>query len=82
VLGVLSVDAIGLEVLVLALGGTLPVITFFVAATTVIVELALLVLAMLTMMVAAVALIVRPVAPMLMENKAYLTCILFLQLVA
>ncbi len=78
----LSVDAIGLEVLVFALGGTLHVITFFVAMTAVIVELALLVLAMLTTMVATAALIVRPVAPMLVGNKAYLTRILFLQLVA
>ena len=54
----LSVDAIGLEVLVFALGGTLPVITFVVAKTAIIVELALLALAMLTTMVAAVALMV------------------------
>ncbi len=58
VLGVLAMDATGLEVLVFALGGTLPVIAFAIAATAVIAELALLVLAMLTMMVATVALIV------------------------
>jgi hypothetical protein len=75
-------DAIGLEVLVFALGGTLPVITFFVTVTAVIAELALFVLAMLMTMVAAVVLIVRPVAPTLVGNKAYLTRILFLQLMA
>jgi hypothetical protein len=56
-LGVLAVDATGLEVLVFALRGTLPVVAFVIAATAVIAELALLTLAMLTTMVAAVALI-------------------------
>jgi hypothetical protein len=58
VLGVLAGDTTGLEVLVFVLGGTLPVIAFVIAATGVIAELALLASAMLTTMVAAVALIV------------------------
>ncbi len=58
VLGVLAVDATGLEVLVFALGGTLPVVAFVVAMTAIVVELVLLVLAMLMMMVATVASIV------------------------
>jgi hypothetical protein len=53
VLGVLAVDAIGLEVLIFALGLTFPVVVFVVAATAVNAELAMLVLAMLTTMVAA-----------------------------
>jgi hypothetical protein len=48
----LAVDATGLEVLVFALGRTLPVITFVIAATDIIAELALLAPAMLTTMVA------------------------------
>jgi hypothetical protein len=47
VLGMLAMDATGLEVLVFALGGTLPVIVFVVAVTAIIAELALLTLAML-----------------------------------
>jgi hypothetical protein len=58
VLGALAVDATWLEVLVFALGGTLPVVAFVVAATAVVAELALLASAMLTMMVAVVVLIV------------------------
>jgi hypothetical protein len=80
VLGVLAMDATGLEVLVFALGGTLPVVAFVIATTAAIAELALLTLAMLTMMVAAVASIVQPVAPILVGKKAFLTHILFLQL--
>jgi hypothetical protein len=82
VLGVLAVDGIGLEVLVFALGGTLPVVAFVVAMTAVITELALLALAMLTMMVAAVASIVQPVAPTLVGEKALLTPQSVLQLAA
>jgi hypothetical protein len=58
VLGVLAMDATGLEVLVFALGETLPVLAFVVAATAIVTELVLLALAMLTMMVAAIASIV------------------------
>ncbi len=72
-LGVLAVYATGLEVHVFVLGGTLPVIGFVVASTAIIAELALLALAMLTTMVAAVALIVQPVAPTLVREKALLT---------
>jgi hypothetical protein len=54
----LAVDATGLEVLVFAFGGTLPVVTFVVAATAVVAELALLMLAMPTTMVTTIALIV------------------------
>ncbi len=72
VLGVLAVDATGLKVLVFALGGTLPVVAFVVATTAVIAEHALLALAMLTTMVAAIALIVQPVAPTLVGEKALL----------
>ncbi len=82
VLGVLAVDATGLEVLVFALGGTLPVIAFVVTATAIVAELALLMSAMLTTMVAAVALIIQPVAPALVREKALLTRILFLHLTA
>ncbi len=72
VLGVLAVDATGLEVLVLALGGTLPAVAFVVAATAIVAELALLASAMLTTMVAAVASIIQPVAPTLVGEKALL----------
>ncbi len=65
-------DATGLEVPVFTLWGTLPVIAFVIAATAVIAELALLPSAMLTTMVAAVASIVWPVAPMLVREKALL----------
>ncbi len=58
VLGVLAVDATGLEVLVFALRGTLPVVGFVAAVTAIIAELVLHALAMLMTMVAAVALIV------------------------
>jgi hypothetical protein len=58
VLGVLAMDATGLEVIVFVLGGTLPVIAFVLAATAIVAELALLALAMLTMMVDVVVLIV------------------------
>jgi hypothetical protein len=58
VLGVLAVDSTGLEVVVFALGGTLPVVVFVLAVTAIVAELALLVSALLTTMVAAVALIV------------------------
>ncbi len=75
--GKLAVDATGLEVLFFVLGGTVPVVAFVIAA-----ELALLASAMLTMMVAAVALIVQPVTPTLVGKKALLTCISFLQLAA
>jgi hypothetical protein len=82
VLGMLAVDATGLEILVFALGGILPVVAFVVIATAVIAELALLVLAVLRTMVAAVASIVRPVTPTLVREKSLLTCISFLQLAA
>jgi hypothetical protein len=82
VLGLLAVDATGLEVLVFVLRGTLPVIAFVVATTAIVAELALLALAMLTMMVAAVASIVQPVVPTLVREKVLLTPYLFLQLVA
>jgi hypothetical protein len=55
VLHMLAVNATGLEVLVVALKGTLPVVVFVVAATAVVAELVLLAAAMLTTMVAAVA---------------------------
>ena len=71
VLGMLTVDATGLEVLVFALGGTLPVVAFVVAATAIIGELGLLAAAMLTTMLAAVVSIVRPIAPMLGSLRAY-----------
>jgi hypothetical protein len=58
VLELLAMDATGLEVLIFALGGTLPVVAFIVAATAAVAELALLASAMLTMTVATVALIV------------------------
>ncbi len=73
VLGVLAVDATGLEVLVFVLGGTLPVVAFALAATAIVTELVLLALAMLMTMVAAVASIVQPVAPTLVGEKALLT---------
>ncbi len=73
VLSVLGMDAPGLEVLVFVLGETLPVVAFVVAAPAIIAELALLVLAMLTAMVAAVVLIIQPVAPTLVREKALLT---------
>jgi hypothetical protein len=73
VLGVLAVDATGLEVLFFMLGGTLPVIASVVAATAIIPELALPALAMLTTMVAAIALIIQSEAPMLVREKALLT---------
>jgi hypothetical protein len=69
VLGMLAVDATGLEVLVFALGGTLPVVAFVVTTTVVIAELVLLALAMMTRMVAAVVSIVQPVAPMVVVDK-------------
>jgi hypothetical protein len=58
VFGVLAVDVIGLELLVFVLGGTLPGAAFVIAATAIVVKLALLVSAMLTTMVAIVALCV------------------------
>jgi hypothetical protein len=79
-LGVLVMDATGLEVLVFALGGTLPVVAFVVIATAVVAELALLASAMLRTMVAAITLIVQPVTPMLVREKGFLMRILFLQL--
>jgi hypothetical protein len=82
VLGVLTVDATGLEVLVFALGETLPVVAFIVAATAIVAELALLGLAMLTTMVAAIASIIQPVAPTLVGKMMLPMCILFLQLAA
>ncbi len=54
VLGMFAVDATGLEVLVFALRGSLPVDAFVVTVTAFVAELALLALAMLTMMVAAI----------------------------
>jgi hypothetical protein len=71
----LAVDATGLEVLVFALRGTLLVIAFVVAATAIIAELVLLTLAMLTTMVATITLIIQPVAPMLVGEKAFFMCI-------
>ncbi len=82
VLGVLAMDATGLEVLVFALGGTLPVVAFVVAMTAVVAELALLASAMLRSTVAAVALIVPPVALTLVGKKEFLMHISFLQLAA
>ncbi len=82
VLGVLAVNATGLEVLFFAFRGTLSVVVFVLVVTAVIAELALLALAMLTSMVATVALIVQPVAPTLVREKALLTRISFLQLAA
>ncbi len=82
VLGMLCVDATGFEVLGFMLGGTLPVNMFVVTTTAIIAELALLAPAMLTMMVAAVALIVQPVAPTPVGEKVLLTPQLFLQLAA
>ncbi len=58
VLGVLTMNATRLEVLVFALGGTLPAVAFVVAATAIVTELALLPLAMLMMVGAAIASIV------------------------
>jgi hypothetical protein len=58
VLGVLTVDATWLEVLVFVLGGTLPVVAFVLTTTAVIAELVLLTSSMLITMVAAVSLIV------------------------
>jgi hypothetical protein len=82
VLGMLAMDATGLEVLVFVLSGTLPVVAFVITATAIVVELTMLASAMLTTMVTAVALIVQPVAPMLVGEKAFLMRILFLQLAA
>jgi hypothetical protein len=82
VLGVLTMDATGLEVLVFALGETLPVVAFIVAVTAIVAELALLGLAMLTTMVAAVASIIQPVALTLVGKMTLPMCILFLQLAA
>jgi hypothetical protein len=82
VLGMLAMDATGLEVLVFALRRTLPVNTLVIAATAVVLELALLMLAMLTTMVATIALIVQPVAPTLVGEKTLLMRISFLQLTA
>jgi hypothetical protein len=82
VLGVLAMNATGLEVLVFALGGTLPVVAFIVTATAFIAELALLASDMLTTIVAAVTWIVKSVAPTLVGEKALLTCISFLHLMA
>jgi hypothetical protein len=58
VLGVLAVDATGLEVLVFPIVGTLPAVAFVIIVTAIIAELVLLVSAMLTMMVATIVLIV------------------------
>jgi hypothetical protein len=60
VLGMLAMDATGLEVHVFALGGTLPVVAFVLAATAIVAELVLLALAMLTTMVTTVTLVIRP----------------------
>ena len=81
-LGILAMDATGLEVPVFTLWGTLPVIAFVIAATAVIAELALLPSAMLTTMVAAVASIIQPVALTLVGKMTLPMCILFLQLAA
>jgi hypothetical protein len=79
----LAVDAIGHEVLVYALGRTLPVVALVVAVTAVVMEPVLLALAMMTMMmVSVIALIVGPVALTLVRNMAYFTHILFFQFVA
>ncbi len=70
----------GLEVLALALGGTLLVVAFVVIATAVVAELALLALAMMTMMIVVVASSIQPVALLLIREMVHLTRILFIQL--
>ncbi len=76
----LSVDAAGLEVLVFAIGGTLPVVAIVVTTTAIVVVLALLASAMLTTMAATIALILQPVAPTLVGEKTLLMPYSFLQL--
>ncbi len=74
----LALDATGLEVLVLAHGGTCLVVALVVAATTIVAEHVLLALAMMTTrIVAVVASSVQSVAPALVGDEAYLAHILF-----
>jgi hypothetical protein len=84
VVGMLAMDATGLEVLVLTLGGTLPVVALVVAVTAIVAELVLLASAMMTMMTIVVIVLssVQPVAPALVKDVVYLALILFFQLVA
>ncbi len=82
ILGMLAENATGLEVLVFALGGTIPVVAFVIAATAVITELALLASAMLMTVVAAITSTAPPVAPTLVGEKALLMRISFLHLAA
>jgi hypothetical protein len=81
VLGMLAVDVTGLEIFFFALGGTLTVAAFDIAATAIVAELALLMSAiMLRTMVATVVPIVQHVTSMLVGEKALFMHILFLQL--
>jgi hypothetical protein len=77
VVGMLAMDATGLEVLALALRGTLLVVAFVFNATAIVAELVLLASAMMTMMtiITVVASGVQPVAHGLVGGMAYLACI-------
>jgi hypothetical protein len=83
VVGVLAIDVTELKVLVLTPGGTLPVVALVVLVTTIVAKFVLLASAMMmATMMAVIVLSIQPVAPALVGDMAYLTCILFFQLVA
>ncbi len=82
VVGVLAVNTTGLEVLALALRGTLLVIAFVVVVTTIVAEIVLLLSTMMTTRIVIVAPSIRPVALALIGEMAHLVCVLLLQLPA
>jgi hypothetical protein len=82
VVGVLAVNTAGLEALALTLRGTLLVVVFIVIAAALVAELALLTSTMMNTTIVVVALCLRPVALVLIEQMAHLACVLLLQLLA
>jgi hypothetical protein len=70
----LAVNTAGLEVLALALWGTLLVVVFVIIATTVVAEFVLLLLTMMTTtMIVVIASSIQPVAPTLIGEMAQFT---------
>jgi hypothetical protein len=82
VVGVLTMNTAGLKALAIVLWGTLLVFAFVVIATTIVVELALLMSTMMTTRIVVIALSVKPVALALIEEMAHLPRILLLHLLA
>ncbi len=78
----LAVNTAGLEVLALALRGTLLVVAFVIVATAIVAELALLALTMITRTIVVVASSVQPVALALIGEMAHFERVLLLQLLA